>query len=201
MDEWALFRQGVAGVLRSVGIEVVGEAQGASDAMMQLWSGRPTLLVAGSPAFTRLPALVVQARKAYPDLRILALVPASEAGAGREILSSGADGVITRSASPDELEQAVRKVVAGERVLAAAAVSVLFGEIERIDDAPEGPLTTKELEVLSLLAKGLRNAEIAAKLVIHISTVKSHLTNINRKLGVRDRQEALGRAIELGLLN
>jgi DNA-binding NarL/FixJ family response regulator len=200
VDEWALFRQGVSSVLRSLHIEVVGEAQGASDALMQLWSSRPSLLVAGSPAFTRLPALVIQARKTYPDLRILALLPASEVGAGRSVLSSGADAVLTRTASPDELEQALRKVLAGERVLAAAAVSFLVGGVLSCSGSSEHPLTIKELEVLGLLARGLRNKDIAAKLVVNISTVKTHLTNINRKLGVRDRQEALGRAIEMGLL-
>lgn len=199
MDEWALFRQGVASVLRSLGIDVVGEAQGASDLLNQLWSARPDLVVAGSPAFTRLPDLVVQIRKQYPGVQILALLPTAEAGAGRWVLSAGADAVLTRMASPDELEQAIRKVVAGERVLAAAALSVLIGQLRR-DEAQEHTLTTKELEVLSLLAKGLKNKEIATKMVVHISTVKSHLTNINRKLGVCDRTEALGRALEMGLL-
>ena len=53
VDEWALFRQGVASVLRNVGVEVVGEAAGAGDGMMRLWSARPDLLVAGSPATRR----------------------------------------------------------------------------------------------------------------------------------------------------
>ena len=201
IDEWALFRQGVTSVLQGLGVEVVGEAQGAADGLMRLWSSRPELLVAGSPAHSRLPDLVAQARKAYPDLWILALLPASEAGEMRPVLSSGADAVLTRLASADELDQAVRKVVAGERVVAVAALSVLVGRVQPAEEpAATHPLTAKELEVLSLLAKGLPNREIAGTLVVSMATVKSHLAHIYEKLAVNSRQEAVGRAIELGLL-
>jgi len=202
VDEWALYRQGVASVLRNLGIDVVGEAASAADAMMRLWSGRPDLLVAGSPAHSRLPDLVAEAKKAYPELRVLALLPVSEAGKVRPVLSSGADAVLTRLVSPDELESAVRKVAAGERVLAAAALTVLVGAGTKGPDLESSghPLTVKEREVLDLLAKGMANREIASTLVISTATVKSHLAHIYEKLGAKNRQDAVGRAIEQGLL-
>jgi DNA-binding NarL/FixJ family response regulator len=201
VDEWALFRQGVTSVLSAMGIDVVGEAQGAADGLMRLWSSRPDLLVAGSPAHTRLPDLILSAKKAYPKLRILALVPVSETGEIRPVLSSGADAVLTRMVTPDELEQAVRKVLAGERVVAAAALSVLVGRVQPAGEPTAAhPLTAKELEVLGLLAKGLSNRDLAATLVVSTATVKSHLAHIYEKLEVGSRQEAVGRAIELGLL-
>lgn len=202
VDEWALYRQGVASVLRKLGIEVVGEAAGANEAMMRLWSARPDLLVAGSPAHSRLPDLVAEAKKAQPGLLVLALLPISEAGKVRPVLSSGAEAVLTRLASSDELESAVRKVAAGERVLAAAALTVLVGTSPKAGEVPASghPLTMKEREVLDLLAKGLSNKEIAAQMVVSTTTVKSHLSNIYEKLGARNRQDAVGRAIEQGLL-
>jgi DNA-binding NarL/FixJ family response regulator len=202
VDEWALYRQGVASVLRNAGIEVVGEAAGANDAMMRLWSTRPDLLVAGSPAHSRLPDLIAEAKKAYPELRVLVLLPVSEAGKVRPVLSSGADGVLTRLASAEELDSAVRKLAAGERVLAAAALTVLFGTPPKASEGPVSghPLTVKEREVLDLLAKGMSNRDIAATLVISTATVKSHLAHLYEKLGARNRQDAVGRAIEQGLL-
>jgi DNA-binding NarL/FixJ family response regulator len=202
VDEWALYRHGVASVLRNLGVEVVGEASGASDVMMRLWSARPDMLVAGSPAHSRLPDLVSEAKKAYPELRVLALLPVSEAGKVRPVLSSGADAVLTRLASAEELEAAVRKVAAGERVVAAAALTVLVGATPKPADGPTSshPLTVKEREVLDLLAKGLSNREIATAMVVSTATVKSHLSNIYEKLGAKNRQDAVGRAIEQGLL-
>ncbi|MGH9038123.1 MAG: LuxR C-terminal-related transcriptional regulator, partial [Acidimicrobiia bacterium] len=178
VDEWALFRQGVRSVLSALGVAVVDDVAGTPDALLRLWSAEPELLVAGSPAQGSVADLVGRAKQARPTLATLALLPVAEASQLRAVLAAGADSVLTRTAGPAELEDAVRRLAAGERVLTAAAV--LTGMVEH--DAPGEPalsvesiLTAKEREVLWLLAQDLSNRQIAAALVVSEATVKSHL--------------------------
>jgi DNA-binding NarL/FixJ family response regulator len=203
VDEWALFRQGVRSVLSTLGVVVVDDVAGTADALVRLWSAGPELLVAGSPAQGNLADLVTRAKQAQPKLAVLALLPAAEASQLRPVLAAGADSVLTRTVGPGELEDAVRRLAAGERVLTAAAV--LTGMVE--SDAPSGPaaspesvLTAKEREVLWLLAQDKSNRQIAADMVVSEATVKSHLGRLYGKLGVSGRREAVRRAMEIGLL-
>jgi DNA-binding NarL/FixJ family response regulator len=203
VDEWALFRQGVRSVLSALGMVVVDDVAGTPDALLRLWSAKPDLLVAGSPAQGSVADLVARAKQAQPSLAVLALLPAAQAGRLRPVLAAGADSVLTRTAGPEELEDAVRRLAAGERVVTAAAV--LTGMVER--DPPGGPgtsaeslLTVKEREVLWLLAQDKSNREIAAALVVSEATVKSHLSRLYDKLEVPGRREAVRRAMELGFL-
>jgi DNA-binding NarL/FixJ family response regulator len=99
-----------------------------------------------------------------------------------------------------EVEGALRQVLSGRRVLAAAAVSILVGRVEPSASPLATSLTSKELQVLSLLGRGMANREIADTLVVSMATVKSHLGRIYGKLDAANRQEAVGRAIEAGLL-
>ncbi len=203
VDEWALFRQGVRSVLAALGVDVVDDVAGTPDALLRLWSAEPELLVAGSPAHGSVADLVTRAKQAHPKLAVLALLPVAEPGDFRSLLAAGADSVLTRTAGPVELEDAVRRLAAGERVLTAAAV--LTGLVERDRRAEpaasaEGLLTAKEREVLWLLAQDLSNRQIAASLVVSEATVKSHLSRLYDKLEVSGRREAVRRAIELGIL-
>jgi DNA-binding NarL/FixJ family response regulator len=200
VDEWALFRHGIGTVLSGMDVKVMGEAEGYEDGMLQLWSSNPDLLVVGSIGHRSLPEFIRTVKAQYPEIRILALVPGSQAGELRPVLSSGADAVLARTASTSELEDALEQVFCGKRVLTAAAVSVLVGRVEPTAAPLATPLTSKELQVLSLLGRGMANREIADTLVLSLATVKSHLARIYGKLGAANRQEAVGRAIEAGLL-
>jgi DNA-binding NarL/FixJ family response regulator len=135
VDEWALFRQGVRSVLAGVGVSVVDDVAGTPDALLRLWSTEPDLLVAGSPLQGSVADLVTRAKQAQPALAVLALLPVTEGGQFRSVLAAGADAVLTRTAGPAELEDAVRRLAAGERVLTAAAV--LTGMME--GEAPGEP--------------------------------------------------------------
>ena len=202
VDEWALFRQGVRSVLTTLGVRSVDDVAGTADALLRLWSAKPDLLVAGSPAQGTVADLVTRAKQAHPTLAVLALLPVSEVGQFRAVLAAGADSVLTRTAGPEELEDAVRRLAAGERVLTAAAVLMGMMEGPPSEPAPaaESVLTAKEREVLWLLAQDKTNREIAAALVVSEATVKSHLGRVYEKLEVSGRREAVRRALELGML-
>jgi DNA-binding NarL/FixJ family response regulator len=202
VDEWALYRQGVRSVLAAAGVTAVDDVAGTADALLRLWSAKPDLLVAGSPAQGSLADLVARSKQAQPSLAVLALLPVAEAGQFRAVLAAGADSVLTRTAGPAELEDAVRRLASGERVLTAAAVltGMMEGVVGEPAAAAEGLLTAKEREVLWLLAQDMSNRQIASALVVSEATVKSHLGRVYEKLKVSGRREAVRRAMELGIL-
>lgn len=125
-----------------------------------------------------------------------------------EALRAGASGFLLKDASADELAHAVRVVAAGDALLAPNITKRLIGEFSRVSAAaPRGPLrdrvgdlTERETEVLTLIAQGLSNAEIAARLVVAEQTVKTHVSRILFKLGLRDRTQAAVFAYETGLV-
>jgi DNA-binding NarL/FixJ family response regulator len=124
-----------------------------------------------------------------------------------EALRSGASGFLLKDASADELAQAVRVVAAGDALLAPNITKRLIAEFSRVSAGPRAPsrervgdLTERETEVLSLIAQGLSNAEIAVRLVVAEQTVKTHVSRILVKLGLRDRTQAAVYAYESGLV-
>jgi DNA-binding NarL/FixJ family response regulator len=114
-----------------------------------------------------------------------------------DLLAVDVDGLLARSIAPDDLCRAVERVLAGERYIDPSLVS---GDVPDEELEPM-TLTAREREVLGLLAAGSSNREIAAALFVSLPTVKTHLAHIYDKLGARNRNEALGRAMTLGLLS
>ncbi|SDK66367.1 response regulator [Nonomuraea jiangxiensis] len=125
-----------------------------------------------------------------------------------EALRSGASGFLLKDVPPDELVQAIRVVAAGDAIVAPSVTRRLLDRFatrlpsayEQAAPARLDRLTERELEVLRLIAKGMSNAEIAAKLVVSETTVKTHVGNVLTKLGLRDRVQAVVLAYETGLI-
>jgi DNA-binding NarL/FixJ family response regulator len=123
-----------------------------------------------------------------------------------DALRSGASGFLLKDAAAERLFDAVRVVAAGEALLAPAVTRRLIGEFARLRPAPAprpdqlAELTARELEVLRLVAEGLSNAEIAERLVVSEETVKTHVSRVLMKLGLRDRTQAVVMAYESGLV-
>jgi DNA-binding NarL/FixJ family response regulator len=123
-----------------------------------------------------------------------------------DALQAGASGFLLKDAPPETLFQAVRVVAAGDALLAPAITRRLIAEFARLRPphriGPDhlGALTRREVEILALVASGLSNHEIADRLVLSNETVKTHVSHILRKLGLRDRAQAVVAAYESGLV-
>jgi DNA-binding NarL/FixJ family response regulator len=123
-----------------------------------------------------------------------------------DALDAGASGFLLKDATAERLFDAVRIVAAGEALLAPTVTRRLVAEFARLrvrrrtPDAALGSLTARETEVLRLIAEGLSNPEIAARLVVGEETVKSHVSRVLAKLGLRDRTQAVVVAYESGLV-
>jgi DNA-binding NarL/FixJ family response regulator len=205
VDELALVRLGLATVLGSLGgdqaVGVAGESPGGREGAELLRLHSPELVVIGSPSDMPVDEAVRRCRASLEAVRIVALLGVAQAGSVPAVTDAGADGVALRGSAPGDIAEALRAVLAGGRFVATALSSGLVGRLEAVDPhTNEDLLTYREREVLALLAGGASNREIAAKLSVTVATVKSHLVHLYAKLEVRNRHEALSRAVALGLL-
>jgi len=201
-DELALVRLGLGSVLGGVGVDVVAETPGGREAAELLRLHDPELVVIGAPSDMPVAAAVRRARASGAAAKIIALLGAGQIGTVGAVVDAGSDGVALRGAAVTDLASAMEDVLSGHRHVSAMLSSGLVGQLQPVA-APESEndlLTYREREVLALLAGGATNREIASTLSVTIATVKSHLVHVYAKLEVRNRQEALSRAVGLGLL-
>jgi NarL family two-component system response regulator LiaR len=202
VDQWALVRLGIATVLEAAGAQVVAEEASARDGLLRARALEADLVVLGASTDLALPEAVRLAVALPKRPKVLVLVSTLGRDEAPALMAEGPDGVLLRSAGADELADAVRRLGSGERVVSPALVAVVMEAMSSgFGAAPDnGPLTSKELEVLARLAEGRSNQEIADALFVTSSTIKTHLAHIYAKLGVKGRHEALARALALGLL-
>jgi DNA-binding NarL/FixJ family response regulator len=204
VDNQAVTRAGLRRLLESYpGIHVVGEAVDGVQAVSETLELGPQLVLMDTqlPNGQSMEALR-QIKQLNLDTRVLLLATQDREEYLYETLRAGADGYVLKDIAPDELAQAVRAVARGEVLVQSQLAGKLlsrFGKQGR-GSAPYESLTARELEVLRLLARGLRNKEIAARLYVSERTVNFHLANIYQKLNVSGRTEALSKALEQGLI-
>jgi DNA-binding NarL/FixJ family response regulator len=202
VDMWALLRLGACDLLRGQGLTVTADVASLDEALHALREDPPTLVVAGWPAGATVLEAVRQIKSRPEPPTVIALVPHGDRGELVELVRGGADGVIDRAGDPSEFSDAVARVLAGERVVAASLHRALVANMQAGAPARTGSaLTAKERAVLALLAGNRTNKEIAEAMFVSTATVKTHLTRIFTKLEVRTRTEAVARAVELQLLD
>ncbi|MBI0382552.1 response regulator transcription factor [Streptomyces albiflaviniger] len=210
-DDQMMVRQGFTVLLNAEpDMEVVGQAVDGADAIAQVAQLAPDVVLMDirMPGVGGIEATRRLTEPADATVKILVLTTFDLDEYVYEALRAGASGFLLKDASADELAHAVRVVAAGDALLAPNITKRLIGEFSRVTAAaPRGPLrarvgdlTERETEVLTLIAQGLSNAEIAARLVVAEQTVKTHVSRILFKLGLRDRTQAAVFAYETGLV-
>lgn len=197
-DELALVRAGIAAVLEAEGVLVTTVEHGR-EVLPRLEHTQLVVIGAGPE---RLVDVVRRIKIVRRSMLTVALVTSASRADLVELLALGTDAILMRSIVPDDLLVAVHAICRREVVI-APALRMALGVEEISAPVPDdaGRLTHREREVLTLLAAGRSNREIASALFVTLATVKTHLAHIYDKLGARNRNEALSRAVHLGLLN
>ena len=208
-DDQGMVRSGFSVLLNAQpDIEVIAEAVNGEEAIARTAELRPDVILMD----VRMPVLDgLQATRVITEMpgapKVLVLTTFDLDDYVYEALRSGASGFLLKDASAGELAEAVRLVAAGDALLSPGVTRRLIAEFARMG-APRSPgrqqldgLTERESEVLALVARGMSNAEIAGYLVVAEQTVKTHVSRILMKLGLRDRTQAVVLAYETGLVH
>ncbi len=207
VDDHAVVRSGLKMLLAGeADVEIVGEAGSGSEAVTRAGSARPDVILMdiGLPDMSGIEA-ARQIKSNYPDISIVALTIHEDEEYFFKMLEAGASGYVPKRAAPEELLTAIRAAAAGEVYLYPSLAKLLVKDYlmqEREAEAKStlDGLTEREQEVLSLLAEGATNDEIAAALVISPKTVERHRENIMRKLNLHSRVELVRYAIRKGII-
>ena len=201
-DELALVRAGIAAVLGARGIEVVAQTRSGRELVSLATFERPGLVVVGAPADLPVDDVVRRLVRLRPHPPIVVLLGPAQEQVVRYLLALGVNGIALRSIEAEELGSIVDAARKGDRQVAAALHGALSGAVglPPLDERTEEVLTSREREVLVLLAEGRGNRDIAGTLSVTLATVKSHLVRIYAKLEASNRNEAVARAVSLGLL-
>ena len=206
VDDPPMWRDGVARDLEAAGFDVVATADSVGAAGRRAKATQPDVVLMdmhlpdgnGADATSK----VLEGSK---NSRILVLSASSEREDVLDAIKAGATGYLVKSASADELYEAVRSTAAGQAVFTPGLAALVLGEYRRMSSAPEGErdsrptLTERETEVLRLVAKGLSSKQIATKLTLSHRTVENHVQATLRKLQLANRVELTRYAIEQGL--
>ena len=204
VDDEELVRSGLRAILAARDdVEVVGEAADGAVVVPTVAALRPDVVVMDirMPLVDGIEATRALRRRYERLPRVLVLTTFGDDENVYAALHAGADGFLPKRARPEEIVDAVRIVARGESLLFPAAIRSLAADRAGAGDAaPRVAVTDREAEVLRLMARGLSNAEIAAELYLGLQTVKTHVSSLLRKLGARDRTQAVIAAYESGLV-
>jgi NarL family two-component system response regulator LiaR len=196
VDDHTMVRRGLATFLKAFDdLEMAGEAASGEAAVQLCAEILPDVILMdmAMPDMDGAAATRV-IRQQFPQVQVIALTSFKEGDLVKQALSAGAIGYLLKDVSADELADAIRAAHSGRATLSPEAAQALV-ETTNQPPAPGLDLTERELEVLALMVEGLNNTQIAGRLTVSSSTIKSHVSNILSKLGVASRTEAVTLAL------
>ncbi len=205
VDDHPMWREAVARDLEGAGYDVVATAGGGHEALRRAAATSPEVVVLDlqMPDLSGVEVTRALAAGDHPPY-VLVLSASGEQADVLEAVKAGATGYLVKSASREELLDAIARTALGEAVFTAGLAGLVLGEFRRMATAPgprdDGPkLTDRETEVLRLVATGLSSKQIATRLVLSPRTVQNHIQGTLRKLQLHNRVELTRYAIERGL--
>ena len=201
VDDHAMVRRGLATFLKVFDdLELVGEAADGEDAIQLCARVLPDVVLMDMvmPDMDGVTATRV-IRRQFPQVQVVALTSFKEEKLVQNALQAGAIGYLLKDVSADELAQAIRAAYVGRTTLSPEAAQALVHATTQLP-TPGHDLTARERDVLALMIEGLNNTQIADRLVVSPSTIKSHVSHILAKLGVASRTEAVALAVRHGVI-
>ena len=201
-DDHTMVRKGLATFLKVFDdLELAGEADGGQAAIKLCGEVLPDVVLmdmvmpdVDGAAATRI------IRQMYPQVQVIALTSFKEGELIKKALESGAIAYLLKDVSADDLARAIRAAYAGRSTLSPEAAQALV-QVTSQPPVPGLDLTEREREVLALLVEGLNNTQIAGRLTVSPSTIKSHVSNVLSKLGVASRTEAVTLALRSRIIS
>jgi DNA-binding NarL/FixJ family response regulator len=203
VDDHALFRRGLVGLLSEMpGFQVVGQAGDGEQALPIIEQAQPdiVLLDLNMPVMDGIATLRALRARHLP-VRVLMLTISQNDADLLDAIRSGADGYLLKNTEPEDLRRALIHVAEGQGALSPEVTGPVLRAVSRFSTEDAGVLLSdRELEVLGCLVDGATTMQIAARLFISENTVKTHVRHIFEKLEVSNRAEAVGKALQMGLI-
>lgn len=200
VDDHNVVRSGLGAFLAVMpDLELVGEAENGAEAVARCAFLQPDVILMDlvMPVLDGV-AAIQQIRAQHPAIQLIALTSFHDNALVQNALQAGAVGYLMKNVTAAELAAAIRAAHLGQMTLSPEAAQALVQAAQA--PPPADPLSEREREVLALMVEGLNNSEIAGRLVVSLSTVKFHISNILAKLGVDNRVAAVAAAIQKKLV-
>jgi DNA-binding NarL/FixJ family response regulator len=198
-DDHRVFIDGMTSMLREIAdFEVIGSATDGEEMIRQVSALLPDVVLSDiqMPVKDGIEA-TVEIHKKFPQVKVIALTMLNETMFIRKMLEAGASGYVLKTIDKDELIKVIRKVAAGEKHFSAEVTAQLMNNFsDKAVSSPLDSLTKREKEILTLIAQGLTDREIAEKVFLSPLTVTTHRKNILSKLGLKNKVELTRFAIE-----